>query len=159
MFFLPFSIALIYPLSIYFPLHGGREGFGHEYFSYRRKKNFSTPTRGFAYSRNIAPSFSSLSEAKPFASSSPPFTLFTAEHIGRSSNVFRRESRIMEASPATATRQSGIATSQKNCLCISDLRAVFSLKNGKENFSLDTLLWQAERRERLLLVRRKDGNK
>ena len=38
----------------------GEEGFGHEYFPLRRTENLSTPTRGFAYSQNIAPSSSSL---------------------------------------------------------------------------------------------------
>jgi hypothetical protein len=36
------------------------EGFGHEYFSFRRKKNFGISPRGFAYWQNIAPAFSSL---------------------------------------------------------------------------------------------------
>jgi len=47
-----------------------------------------------------------------------------------------------EASPAAATRQSGIATSQKNCLCIPDsclpagrLRAPDFFQKGKVSFS------------------------
>ena len=40
----------------------GATGLGHEYFLHRRARNFSTPARGFAYSRNIAPLSSSLLE-------------------------------------------------------------------------------------------------
>lgn len=78
-------------------------------------------------------------------------SLFTAVPIGRSSNVFRRESRIMEASPATATRSSGIATSQKNCLRIPDFaRARFFLSTRKSQFFWDVLHFGAEWRGCLL---------
>ena len=57
-----------------------------------------------------------------------------------------------EASPATATRPSGIATSQKNCLCIPDFaRARFFLSKRKSQFFWDVLHFGAERRGCLLL--------
>ncbi|MFZ1815321.1 MAG: hypothetical protein WAU16_12960, partial [Rhizobiaceae bacterium] len=50
-----------------------------------------------------------------------------------------------EASPATATGSSGIATSQKNCLCISDFaRARFFLSKRKSQFFWDVLHFGAE---------------
>ncbi len=62
-------------------------GSGHEYFSFRRKKNFSTPARGFACSRNITLPFSSLSEVKQFTSSYPnknnPLTGVVFVFVGR----------------------------------------------------------------------------
>ena len=55
--------------------------------------------------------------------------------------------------PATATRQGGIATSQKNCLCISDFaRARFFLSKRKSQFFWDVLHFGAEWRGCLLLI-------
>ena len=69
--------------------------------------------------------------------------------------LFSSKAPNKETVPAVALRPLADRRIQREVsLRFRILRAVFSFKNGKEIFSLDTLLSQAERRERLLLVRR-----
>ncbi len=58
------------------------ERFGHGYYCCRRASGSTALTRGQAYSPDIAPAFSSLSEVRQFTSSLASLTSFAAEEEG-----------------------------------------------------------------------------
>ena len=94
------------------------------------------------------------------------FTPFIEEHIERSSNVFRRESRIMEAVPPLRPAEAGSPPPRKTAFAFRILRAPDFLPQGtfscfaihlvfqirKSQFFWDVLPFGAERRGCLLLI-------